>query len=556
MTVNDQEPRYQLVDSAGNKVGSIYINASGELALQEGTNQNELVLQSDGTAVISAIDAESVNADDVDVNNRWNFEPGYDFGQTKLTESTAYESSPKLINTDGALVAVYHTGSGHVTNDGKLVCKRNTDKANGYPISSWSSEITVANNSSYDDRNHSVIYSGDTLRVVYREFDASTSSQISVQTVTSQDKGQTWSSSSAFTAWTITDPVPFGGAVETTNGLMTLAYNTSGVVEAVFSTDDGSTWGSPVTVADSSGVSGKYLAEPWAAPTNPDGSEIVVYGRESDGQEIWATTSSSGGASGSWSSPVYMQIGDAGRDKIVSVYRIHGNELAVYISDRSRNLVIRRTVSANLALDDPTILERVGETVIAEMYAAADPEKGMPTATHLGPSGEHALVAWYDDRSGGSTPNIQLAGVPESTGGVSQDTGMTPVLIQKTTDQSLAAGVEVVDWDNQAYGPSAHFDFNTNEFLPPRPGDYRVTFSAIFNDVVDGDYIDLRVLRGGSAERVHRLVASGTQNLSGQVSVVLPELTPSENLQLETNCENTTTLSGSAAYSWASFEEL
>lgn len=65
MTVNDEEPRYQLVDSNGNKVGTVYVNASGELALQEGTNQNEGVLGSDGTWTVPA-----VNTDDAQFKNQ------------------------------------------------------------------------------------------------------------------------------------------------------------------------------------------------------------------------------------------------------------------------------------------------------------------------------------------------------------------------------------------------------------------------------------------------------------------------------------------------------
>jgi len=48
--VNDQEPRYRLVDADGNVVGSLFAESDGTLKLQEGTsgNDNELSLTTQG----------------------------------------------------------------------------------------------------------------------------------------------------------------------------------------------------------------------------------------------------------------------------------------------------------------------------------------------------------------------------------------------------------------------------------------------------------------------------------------------------------------------------
>jgi len=48
--VNDQEPRYRLVDADGNVVGSLFAESDGTLKLQEGTsgNDNELALTTEG----------------------------------------------------------------------------------------------------------------------------------------------------------------------------------------------------------------------------------------------------------------------------------------------------------------------------------------------------------------------------------------------------------------------------------------------------------------------------------------------------------------------------
>jgi len=56
--VNDQEPRYRLVDEDGDIVGSFYAESDGTLKLQEGTsgNDNELALDTQG-----ALNVEQAN---------------------------------------------------------------------------------------------------------------------------------------------------------------------------------------------------------------------------------------------------------------------------------------------------------------------------------------------------------------------------------------------------------------------------------------------------------------------------------------------------------------
>ena len=61
--VNDQEPRYRLVDSNGNVVGSLFQNADGNVEIQDETGTGS-VFGPDGI-VTPAIDAESVSAGQV-----------------------------------------------------------------------------------------------------------------------------------------------------------------------------------------------------------------------------------------------------------------------------------------------------------------------------------------------------------------------------------------------------------------------------------------------------------------------------------------------------------
>ena len=64
--VNDQEPRYRLVDSNGNVVGSLFQNADGNVEIQDETGTGS-VFGPDGI-VTPAIDAESVSAEQRDIS--------------------------------------------------------------------------------------------------------------------------------------------------------------------------------------------------------------------------------------------------------------------------------------------------------------------------------------------------------------------------------------------------------------------------------------------------------------------------------------------------------
>jgi len=55
--VNDQEPRYRLVDADGNVVGSLFAESDGTLKLQEGTsgNDNELAFSTQGSLAVKQL---------------------------------------------------------------------------------------------------------------------------------------------------------------------------------------------------------------------------------------------------------------------------------------------------------------------------------------------------------------------------------------------------------------------------------------------------------------------------------------------------------------------
>ena len=75
--VSDQEPRYRLVDSDGNIVGSLYGKPDGSVAIQEtdSGSDREVALAPDGTFSAPSVETESVSTDERTTNK-----PG-----TKLT---------------------------------------------------------------------------------------------------------------------------------------------------------------------------------------------------------------------------------------------------------------------------------------------------------------------------------------------------------------------------------------------------------------------------------------------------------------------------------------
>jgi len=88
--VNDQEPRYRLVDANGNVVGSLFAESDGTLKLQEGTsgNNNELSLTTQGELEVeklSTIDSQVLDFGTVPANDR---------GVIELTFEEDYSQPP------------------------------------------------------------------------------------------------------------------------------------------------------------------------------------------------------------------------------------------------------------------------------------------------------------------------------------------------------------------------------------------------------------------------------------------------------------------------------
>lgn len=94
--VSDSEPRYRLVDSQGNVVGTLYAKSGGTLALQEGSSgsDNEIELQTDGT-----LQTDSLSTNQID-NSGVPIETGDAFDFTDISSGSTLLLAESNIDSD------------------------------------------------------------------------------------------------------------------------------------------------------------------------------------------------------------------------------------------------------------------------------------------------------------------------------------------------------------------------------------------------------------------------------------------------------------------------
>lgn len=317
-----------------------------------------------------------------------------------------YESEPQLVYCDnGDILCVYRRGSGHVTNDGRVVAKISSDLGR-----TWGSEFTIDDDASWDTRNPSAGKDSGSGRLVvfWRTIDASGQTLKDVYFSTSDDNGQTWSARtsilSEFPSLTNGDPhVPFGNIIETSLG--TLAFFYAGdVCVHLRSNDGGQTWGSSTTVYDLSQV-GATFTEPCFVSL--DASRVVGIIRDDlDGTRYGWITSDDGGATWTaasvqdWTSgsinaaaPLWVQtVGDA---EVVSAW--YGRSLSYVLHS------VRLSKEGFFAR--PRWAFQSGVEPVRRMdVSAADPsgtnaydsEFGYPNLLEIPGVNHTVLCAWYD----------------------------------------------------------------------------------------------------------------------------------------------------------------
>lgn len=323
---------------------------------------------------------------------------------TAIVDDTRYNSYPRVAQLyPGTVIVIYRDSAAHTGDDSVLSIRKSTEY--GRP-GTYDAETTVHSDADAAVVNHTIAYAHqDTIRVLTGVNDNSTSTYEDLRLVTSTDGGETWTSQSILSSVTMTGTIyPFGDGIQTSNGLMVPLYNTDGKVEVIFSTDNGASWTSGGIIADTSGVAGRILTEPWAVSVGGAGDDLIIYGRETDSNEMFSLTSTDGGDT--WSGPTYFQVGTSSGDKIPAAIMSSPDTLDVYISDRSRGVLVKRGIDPDEALSDPTVLANAPEVTIDQQTTTTGIDFGYPAVCRTGATGEGVMLAWYDDADDNTTPEI------------------------------------------------------------------------------------------------------------------------------------------------------
>ncbi len=248
-TVKKMLPGRRSVLAGGAAAGAALLGASGS-ASADGLNDGDTQWGSDTNRddyVVDHVDANSVDTEEADITERWNFETGYNIPTKRITDNSNYNNEPHIFRiSDGELIVIYRTNGSHNTTDShKLVARKSSDNGE-----SWGDEITVADPTE-GTGNPNAFYVEDEDKIVVQYRSLGSSGDNNTYELVSTDGGESWSNRTQITAFGVDPAIPFGQAIETSNGWMLLAYS-DGAVEAAFS-DDGESWGSVTTVVDSSG---------------------------------------------------------------------------------------------------------------------------------------------------------------------------------------------------------------------------------------------------------------------------------------------------------------
>ncbi|WP_114579014.1 sialidase family protein [Saliphagus sp. LR7] len=337
---------------------------------------------------------------------------GYQLPPQRLEDTDTYDNEPNItVLKNNKLLLIYRRsptdGGGHVHNDGYIAARISNDWGE-----SWSDEIVVADDADYDTRNQSVIYDQESGRVIvhYRLYDADTGGGHGEFYRTSENSGRRWSDPMEVNLEYIAEApainAPFGGYTHTSNGLMTQWYGFDeegnyGVVEALFSTDGGQTWGNNVLVGDSTDVDGRVLTEP--VPARYTDKKLWTFGRDNTTADMFAIQSEDGGMT--WGDPVYFNPTNMEDPTPAWFKRTNANELTVIWGDRTNDAVHVIDASARMAWQDPALLEEEPVSKLAVQMSDIEADFGYVTFAKTGEDRRHTLVTFYDEDE---APNIWL----------------------------------------------------------------------------------------------------------------------------------------------------
>ena len=255
----------------------------------------------------------------LNINKNWSFPtdpfeiPNDILVASNLTDGVttgSYLFDHSLLELDnGDIYMAFREGISHVGNDGRSLQMYSSDRG-----VTWTTPTLLHEDASWDVRGIALAkaQNGDlTYFVTLRDTSLGTSDAKDVIYKRSTDNGATWGAATSLNSL-FPDAkhaggfplfVPWGTAIETSQGLMQLFYSHN-QAWVLYSTDNGVTWGNRQVVYDRTDVT-EFYGEPTPIKIDDD-NLIILVRKQSNGDLITHMASDDGGLS--WSSPQYGEI--------------------------------------------------------------------------------------------------------------------------------------------------------------------------------------------------------------------------------------------------------
>ncbi|GGX52348.1 sialidase family protein [Saccharospirillum salsuginis] len=317
------------------------------------------------------------------------------------SDGTDYHSEPRVVEMkDGRLLCVHQRAQLHDDNTTRIVYRTSADRGK-----TWSADTTLYDPASgYAGRNPGLCLDPTTGRIIVfaREYNSGTA-QVDLVYMYSDDNAATWNSPTSIMGLFGAEPVavPFGKGVETAQGLMQIFY-ASDKIWALFSTDNGQSWGGLVTIHDNQQASATFSE---SVPVRIDNNRVVLCVRDGDNPErFYFFRTTDGGAT--WAG---VQFGTWTGQAINTPTPLTGirHENDVYLSWGARSpdwnlYLVKASAEYFFQAPDDVIANATRVKLIKSEAsgggAASDAEFGYSDLAVLSGIQHTVLVTWYDTK--------------------------------------------------------------------------------------------------------------------------------------------------------------
>jgi len=319
-----------------------------------------------------------------------------------LANEAGYVESPYLVELDnGELLCMYRKGASHLSSSDAVYTRKSIDRG-----LTWSSPQVFHQISGKAVRNHTLAKTPNGRLIAFSRSGAVSGNSMTTENIwkyISDDNGQTWT----ITPFTQSNNfISFGVMINTANGLMQTFYNTN-YIFALFSTDNGETWGNQTTIWNTP-MSSAHLSEPQAIAI--DGNRIVVIMRDNlHHGRIWFSKSSNGGTT--WTTPANALFSSqVSGEAAPSALILRGDDVYFLFTTRVFKYIARTIKNKESFWTNPAIAWQAGTTGVTVIYnaksgTATGAEFGYPNMLSMT---EGVLCAWYDSKTGNGTTETEI----------------------------------------------------------------------------------------------------------------------------------------------------